>query len=59
MTIVFFSFVWFLIMTVNYGAHKINGRDVSDFVLEFWILNFELFLLHFILESLSMKSTVR
>ncbi len=35
----------------------ISGRDVSDFVLEFWIVNFELFLLHFILEEdLSMKS---
>ncbi len=31
----------------------ISGRDVSDFVLEFWIVNFELFLLHFILESSS------
>ncbi len=35
----------------------ISGRDVSDFVLEFWILNFELFLLHFILESCNPQET--
>ncbi len=48
---------------MNY-MEPISGRDVSDFVLEFWTLNFELFLLHFILEcssddeeeDLSMKS---
>ena len=31
----------------------ISGRNVSDFVLEFWILNFKLFCLHFIFESSS------
>ncbi len=41
----------------------INVHDVSDFVIEFWILNFELFLLHFTFhpaddeeEDLSVKS---
>ncbi len=44
-----FSGIFAILKTFQVGMFSmvaISGRDVSDFVLEFWIVNFELFLVH-------------